>query len=276
MPEGARFCPECGKDQTATYPPEQRIQTPSADVPPPQQHPPQQPQRRVGCGMGGCLVLVALFVVGGCLSAIGGAGDDQTQPVASKATKEQAAKEDAQEPANSDPKGQQTREKTHKKTPLYPEPRTDEEEILYALHRMGVEEKKVSMEITGEACKMVTFGYKTPFVGSSLPSEASDYHKAVFYSADLQQRVCLVKTNAYGSTTDDFGNNKRVLLYSTSLKRDQAEKVNWQNYYSVNFSRLYQAEYMHPSAKADIAQENARRAVDCLEDQGMFDFDLDC
>ena len=43
------------------------------------------------------------------------------------------------------------------------------------------------------------------------------------------------------------------------------------NYYSVNFSKLYKAEYMHPSAKADIAQENARHAVDCLQDSGMFD-----
>jgi len=33
---------------------------------------------------------------------------------------------------------------------------------------------------------------------------------------------------------------------------------------------------MSPSAKADIARENARRAVDRTEDLGMFDFDLDC
>jgi hypothetical protein len=63
---------------------------------------------------------------------------------------------------------------------------------------MSLEEKKVSVEFSGETCKMVTFGYKTPFVGSSLPSEASDYHKAVFYSADLQQRVCLVAPGLSG------------------------------------------------------------------------------
>jgi hypothetical protein len=227
--------------------------------------------------MGGCLVLVALFVVGGCLSMIGETGGDKTKPAASKAKKEKASEEAPGEAAKAaEPKGPEAGKAKKKREPLYPEPRTDEEEILYALHRMSVEEKKASVEITGGTCKMVTFGYPTPFVGSSLPSEAADYHKAVFHTADLEQRVCLVKTNAYGSTTDDFGNNKRVLLYSTSLKRDQAEKVNWQNYYSVNFPRLYQAEYMHPSAKADIAQENARRAVDCMEDQGMFDFDLDC
>jgi len=229
--------------------------------------------------MGGCFVLVALFVVGGCLSMIGEAGDDQTQPTASREKKEKKSAEvDAPQPAgDAGSEGQQAREKTHKKTPLYPEPRTDEEEILYALHRMGIQEKQVSINFSGDACKMVTFGYKTPFVGSSLPSEPPEYHKAVFYSADLQQRVCLVKTNAYGSTTDDYGNNERVLLYSTSLRRDQAEKVNWRNYYNVNFSKLYTTEYMHPSAKADIAQENARHAVDCMEDQGLFDFDeLDC
>jgi hypothetical protein len=73
-----------------------------------------------------------------------------------------------------------------------------------------------------------------------------------------------------------LGNNKRVLLYSTVLSRHQAEKVNCQNYYNANFSKLYRTEYMHPSAKADIARENARHAVDCMEDQGLFDFDFDC
>jgi hypothetical protein len=37
--------------------------------------------------------------------------------------------------------------------------------------------------------------------------------------------------------------------------------------------RLYDMEYMAPSARADIAQENARHAVDCIQDEGMFDFD---
>jgi hypothetical protein len=65
-----------------------------------------------------------------------------------------------------------------KKEPLYPEPRTDEEEIQYALHRMGEQEKQVSVVFSGGACKTVTFGYKTPFVGNSLPLEPPEYYKA--------------------------------------------------------------------------------------------------
>lgn len=122
----------------------------------------------------------------------------------------------------------------------------------------------------------MTIGYKTPFVGSTLPSESPDYHKAVYNDADLQQEVCLAKTNVYGSTTDEYGNKKRFLIYSTALDREQAKRVNWQNVYEVEFSRLYKTEYMHPSARADIRQENARRTVDCMQDQGMFDFDFDC
>jgi hypothetical protein len=33
---------------------------------------------------------------------------------------------------------------------------------------------------------------------------------------------------------------------------------------------------MRPGAQADIGRGSARRAVDCTQDLGMFDFDLDC
>jgi hypothetical protein len=61
------------------------------------------------------------------------------------------------------------------------------------------------------------------------------------------------------------------------MSRRTAEKINWENEGSVNFARLFRTEYLAPSAKADIARENARHAADCIEDQGMFDFDeLEC
>ena len=54
------------------------------------------------------------------------------------------------------------------------------------------------------------------------------------------------------------------------------EKINWDRQGSVNFVRLYALEYMTPSAEANISQENARHAMDCVQDEGMFDFDFDC
>jgi hypothetical protein len=65
-------------------------------------------------------------------------------------------------------------------------------------------------------------------------------------------------------------------MLTTSMGRDTIEKINWRHKGSVNFVRLYDLEYMAPSARADIAQENARHAADCAQDSGLFDFDFDC
>jgi hypothetical protein len=57
------------------------------------------------------------------------------------------------------------------------------------------------------------------------------------------------------------------------MYRQTASKINWKNSGSVNFARLHETEYIHPSVEAEIASEELRRAADCAEDQGMFDFD---
>jgi hypothetical protein len=118
--------------------------------------------------------------------------------------------------------------------------------------------------------------YKTVFVGSSLPSEAADYYKAIYGDPELRNELCLVRTNAYHGGHDSYGNKKRVRLLTTSMGQRTAAKINWEHNGSVNFVRFYNMEYMAPSARADIAHENARHAIDCAQDSGMFDFDFDC
>jgi hypothetical protein len=113
-------------------------------------------------------------------------------------------------------------------------------------------------------------------VGSTLPYEAGTYYEAIYGDPELRSQICLVRTYAYGTATDAYGNKKKVLLIRTSMGRKTAERVNWKYEESVDFTRLYKMEYMAPSAKADIARENARHAADCAVDQGIFDFDFDC
>lgn len=83
IPEGARFCPGCGQDQTALFAAQERIQTPVANVPMP-----QSPQggpgtwvgQGFGWGLGGCLFAGLLFIGGpllllvGCLALAAGSG----------------------------------------------------------------------------------------------------------------------------------------------------------------------------------------------------------
>ena len=80
LPNDARFCPECGQDQTATFPPETRIKTPNIDVPPPRSSPASAGfgagfGAAIGWFVGGCLLLLVLFMLmfGGCafLAAMG-------------------------------------------------------------------------------------------------------------------------------------------------------------------------------------------------------------
>jgi hypothetical protein len=122
----------------------------------------------------------------------------------------------------------------------------------------------------------VNVSYKTPFVGSTLLYEAGTYYEAIYGDPELRLQICLVRTYAYGSISDAYGNKKKVLLLRTSMGRQTAEKVNWEHAGSADFTRLYKIEYLAPSAKADMAREAARHAADCVEDQGIFDFDFDC
>ena len=167
--------------------------------------------------------------------------------------------------------------KPPKPEPL-PPPHDPRERILYFLKKrhFDLHGTQVAVHAMPGDCKSATVDYKTPFVGSSLPYEAADYYKVIYGDIELRNELCFVRTNAYHSTHDKYGNEKRVRMLTTSMGRQTVEKINWEHKGSVNFQGLYKLEYMAPSARADIARENARHAVDCAQDEGMFDFDFDC
>jgi hypothetical protein len=222
------------------------------------------------------VVLAALLVFGGCLSLIGGGGDDKQKPAASRAKKEKAA------PEKQAQRSEKTVEKTPKPAPP-PEPHEPEERIVWRLKRAGQYEtlikhgEPVGVETLPSGCKMATISYSTPFVGSTLLIEPQDYYKAIYTDSELRSQFCFVRTHAYGTKTDDDGKERRVRMFTTSMSRRTAEKINWENSGSLAFEKLYKTEYLAPSARADIARENARQAADCVEDQGLFDFDeLQC
>jgi hypothetical protein len=184
-----------------------------------------------------------------------------------------------QEPTHHSPTSPERADREKKaKPPPPPEPHTLPERVYWVLKKKNDEPKstQVTVEPSPNGCTIVGVSYKTPFVGSTLPYEAADYHKAIYGDQELRHQICLVRTYAYGSTSDAYGNKKNVLLLRTSMGRRTAEKVNWEHPGSADFTRLYKIEYLAPSAKADMAREVARHAADCLEDEGMFDFDFDC
>jgi hypothetical protein len=155
-----------------------------------------------------------------------------------------------------------------------PEPHVPRARILWILKKDHGEARSttVRVEILPSGCRLAV-GYRTPFVGSTLPSEPPDYYEAIYTDPELRSQICFVRTNAYGTKSDDYGNKRRVLLLRTSRDRATAQKINWRNTWDVNFQNLYRTEYVHPSVTADIRREQAREAVDCVEDQGFFDFD---
>jgi hypothetical protein len=227
---------------------------------------------------GAAFVVFLLF-----LAVLAVAGDEASAPkqeAPKQAPKHEApTKDEPKQPKNVE-RAAEKQDKPPKPEPL-PPPHDPEERILYFLKKKRYDlaeagGTQVVVQTTPAGCKSAVVNYKTTFVGSSLPSEAADYYKAILGDVELRNEICFVRTNAYRSAHDKYGNEKRVRLLTTSMGQRTMEKINWDRKGSVNFVRLYDMEYMAPSAKADIAQENARHAMDCLQDEGMFDFDFDC
>ena len=96
----------------------------------------------------------------------------------------------------------------------------------------------MTVQTTPAGCKSAVVNYRTIFVGSSLPSEAADYYKAIFGDVELRNEICFVRTNAYHSAHDKYGNEKQVRLLTTSMGQQTMAKINWDRKGSVNFVRL--------------------------------------
>ncbi len=94
--------------------------------------------------------------------------------------------------------------------------------------------------------------------------------------AQLRSVTCGVTTNAYGHLENKYGKTWTRNVYSTTIDCATADKINWKRSWSVNFPSVWTVNYMHPWVKQEKARAAAERAVDCAEDQGIFDFDLGC
>jgi hypothetical protein len=46
--------------------------------------------------------------------------------------------------------------------------------------------------------------------------------------------------------------------------------------YPVNFNNVWTVNYVHPAVKQQRANEDLRRAVDCTQDEGIFDVGVFC
>lgn len=54
-----------------------------------------------------------------------------------------------------------------------------------------------------------------------------------------------------------------------------AQSINWQNFYAVDFPTVWTVNYVHPVFEQQKATSVAKKAVDCAEDEEMFNFDID-
>jgi flagellar biosynthesis GTPase FlhF len=134
--------------------------------------------------------------------------------------------------------------------------------------------KRVSIE-GPEGCKQVTVEYLTTSA-TSIEITTQDVYTAIYGNPKLGGAVCSATVNAYGELTDQYGQGSEEQLHSTTIDRATADQINWKEDYMVDFPSVWTLNYMHPSVEAEIAQEEARHALDCAEDRGLFDVDMFC
>jgi hypothetical protein len=81
------------------------------------------------------------------------------------------------------------------------------------------------------------------------------------------ERVRSVMSDKY-RLTDKFA------LIAATLSPESADEdvAHWSDTLMVDFESLQKVEFIHPDVEANIAQEEAREAVDCMQDEGLFDF----
>jgi hypothetical protein len=101
-------------------------------------------------------------------------------------------------------------------------------------------------------------------------------YEAVYGDEQLGGYVCGVTVNAYGELQDDYGKRYEELFQSTTISREQANRINWDEPYMVNFPKVWQLNHVNPTVEAETARQEAKDALDCLYDEGIFDFDILC
>jgi hypothetical protein len=101
-------------------------------------------------------------------------------------------------------------------------------------------------------------------------------YEAVYSDRQTRETVCNASATALSEYSDAYGNKSDAQIYSTTLSRDVADRINWSNLYAANFEQLWTVEYEHPDVEAATLKENAQDALDCAVDNGLFDIDIGC
>jgi hypothetical protein len=111
----------------------------------------------------------------------------------------------------------------------------------------------------------------------SIEFQIEDVYKAAYGDPKLANTVCYVTVDAYTKLTDNLGNVTTDKVYSTTMDQATGESVNWRNSYSVDFPSVWVVNYEHPVFRRQKVQNAAEKAVDCAEDEGIFDMQpLEC
>lgn len=159
-------------------------------------------------------------------------------------------------------------------------PPTPEQRLRSKITATFIEPRREIMDIaiSGDAngCRFATVNYKAD--GSDLIEyQMEEVYRASYGNNNLRPLLCNIEVNAYGTLTDDYGQNTQVLLYSTNIDRATAQRINWSNdALMVEFPNVWTVNQIHPAMEAALAQQEAERVIDCAEDEGLFDLDIDC
>ena len=248
--------------------------------------------------IGGFVLLVLMVVfLGAIVGAVQQSSEDSEQASVSgeaeteEPTEEETTVEVAKAKEVAERTSQSFEEEEKRKKQELAKARTPEERIRAIVENMPQfaplepnDPKQVWVSLYKDSgCLNVLVKYRDPgisFFGSQadwIESTMWSVYEAIHSDAVAHEAVCDVSVEAYGETTDDYGQVTEELLYKTSLSRDVAARVNWSNASSVNYTDLWQVEYVHPRLEAERVQNNAQQALDCLQEGGMFDFDwLEC
>lgn len=227
-----------------------------------------------GCG---CLVLLVIFIA--FLGALIGGSSEEDEQVSSTET-EETTEETKTEEATERTYEESFEEKEERKKPTDPDERLrynlQEDLTRQSPDDRPVEDVPVSIEADQNGCRHVSASYTT--LGSTwIETEMRGAYETVYGDERTREVTCSLSLYAYGTLTDRYGQESLVHLYTTHMNRDVADRVNWDQPYMARLEELWTTDYVHPTAQAEIEQENAEQVLDCMQQGGIFDFDwLEC
>lgn len=162
-----------------------------------------------------------------------------------------------------------------------PQPRTPEERIRAAVKKDSVEPEKefprIAVERDQGGCYRVTVRrIDTSGDPGQMEFGMESVYEGVYSDPALRKRVCSVSVNTWAELTDDYGQSTQEKVYSTSMDQATAQRVNWKESYMVEFANVWKTDYVHPAVEGEKSKQAAEEAIDCAQDEGLFDVDAFC